>query len=183
MQIKVVIFLLSLTLFAGVPHAEQAKASSQGHDQTSLIPGGMSPIDLDGDGVDEIVVKAWRDNFNAHGFYVVSFYKEDENKRLNIIPVEQDDGGFSEILRLYPAAECWISDIRVDPDFLTLYQKTDYKTIQDKSRVNAYFYKLKENKEGIPGLPEWYFEKKYKVQSKGEYCDVREAIEAEIFNK
>ena len=149
------------------------------------IPEGISHIDLDEDGEDELVVKAWRDNFNAHGFYTISFYKEDENGRLTVLPFERSNGSFSDNIRTYSGAECWISDIRryygFGNSFLIFYQKDNHESMQDEVSVKASFYRLKENKEKLAGLPKWSFAKESEKLSKGKYCDVGEAIKAEEF--
>jgi hypothetical protein len=101
-----------IALTTAPPHGASGKIT------LSAIPIGISRIDLDGDGHLEVVVRAWRENFNAHGFFVLSFYSEDPERQalvkgrsapaaLGVIPVERGDGTvFATSISTDQGAEC-----------------------------------------------------------------------------
>ena len=112
---------LLITLAAAGASSEHARAA----DVLVAIPDGISRTDLDGDGRQEIVVRAWRENFNAHGFFVLSFYFEQPDRQvsvggrpspasLGVIPIERSDReGFANSVLTEQGAECMLRDFRL----------------------------------------------------------------------
>ncbi len=131
------------------------------------IPEGITEIDFDGDGTKEIIVKAWRGNFNAHGFYMISVYKEDGG-RLLLIPNHDNP-----IFRTLHTADCTARD------YFFLKQSNNIHLIEvmpQNSQTRFFVSGLFENKQGIPGWAEWYFEPLHTHSSNKKYCNLLEAL-------
>lgn len=160
------------------------------------IPPGISYADFD-DGTKKVmVVKAWRENYNAHGFYVLDFYnpvktygsnvdqedKPTEIAPLQIIPAEKSTK-FDLNFTTYQGADCVLQDYR----FLEKDKKTylweaerDFGTsFADTEKVNFSLWALQKNDDGIPGWPAVYFKLVKKWQAEKKYCDVANAFREE----
>ena len=127
-------------------------------DEKEIIPEGVSYRDLDRDGTGEMIVKAWLDNFNAHGFYVVSFYKKSDEGRLVIIPFWQDNK-FINTFQTVQGAECTVEDIYFENGTIVISRKDSTIPVCEEGKTDRQYYSIKHNKDGTPGTPEWYFEK------------------------
>ncbi len=65
-RILLPVLLLTLISFPGMAESPSAKLVKLGN--------GINSVDFTGDGIPDLVVMGRSDNFNAHGFDVVSFY-------------------------------------------------------------------------------------------------------------
>jgi hypothetical protein len=164
-------------------------------DALVAIPDGISRIDLDGDGGQEIIVRAWRENFNAHGFFVLSFYFEQPDQQasvgehrlpasLGVIAVERlDRQGFTNSVSTEQGAECTLRDFRLlqsDGEVMLLAAERRFGSGYDDTQAVLFtVYELTRNAEGLPGLPEAYFAVVRQYETEREYCDVGDALQAE----
>lgn len=143
------------------------------------IPAGINSVDFDGDGADETVVKAWRGNGNAHGFYALSFYKTGEAGALTLLPVEED-GDYREMLFTAQGADCAVTDywlLREGAQTKLLKLERDMgQSYAEDNRVTYEVYGLNRNEEGLPGVPEAYFRLEKQGRTDRAYCDVGEAL-------
>lgn len=146
------------------------------------VPNGITSLDFNEDGVQEIIVGAQRDNFNAHGFSVFSFYKEDKDGVLHVIPLESPGntgGSFDYFLQTAHGAECTVRNVYFMGDVLLVAHKSATVPVCEEGSVLFLFYRMVENTESAPGLPRWYFELFQQKESRGSFRDVDAAIKAE----
>jgi len=159
------------------------------------IPLGISHIDFNGDRRPEIVVRAWRENFNAHGFFVLSFYSEDPARQalvagrsvsapLGSIPVKRLNGEeFATTLWTEQGADCVLTDFRLlrsgQRIMLVQAERGEGRGYDDRRAVVFTVYELRQNDAELPGLPDSYFSPVGHYQTKRRYCDVTDAFDAE----
>lgn len=145
------------------------------------IPEGLSYINQ---GKQELlVVKAWRDNFNAHGFYMISIYKKDKSGRLYIIPLENDtkeEASLINQIQTSHGADCTTRDVFIKSSKIVIAEKQFAMPVCSRAPVIFSVYSLEENTESMPGTPKWYLKRTQKEQSKSTYKDVHEAFLAEF---
>jgi hypothetical protein len=159
---------------------------------TVLLPleNGPNQLDLDGDGRADLVFVAWRENFNAHGFNQITFYRSTaKTPAWQLVPFFKKDGtsAFTSF-QTYQGADCVLSDLRVlrptkNPTrsvVAVLANRPLGNSFVDKRRVTFTVYVLTQNSEGIPGWPSFYFQAEDTITSKGAYCDVGDAFRSEL---
>lgn len=160
--------------------------------QMEIVPlnYGSNAIDLDGDGKTEQIVKSWRENFNAHGYHSYLFLesrKSDKGQITSTITVlAPDKGVHRDMVRSSEGANCTITDytlVQVNDESALVLLKSSRPTTDGyggKHPVTFEFYKLTRNEEGIPGDPHRYWQPHKAITSKQTYCDVHNAMKAEL---
>lgn len=151
---------------------------------------GNNTIDLDGDGKTEQVVKSWRENFNAHGYHTYLFLEDRKSYKgqitATITVLDPGKGLHRDMARSSEGADCTVTDYTLvqanDAPALVLLKSSRPTTdgFGGKHPVTFEFYKLARNEEGIPGDPHRYWQRYKTITSKQTYCDVHNAIKAEI---
>ena len=75
---------------------------------------GPNAVDLDGDGRPDLVVKARRDNFNAHGFTHYAFYRHAPSGEWEVIPIlRSPDASLQVGIATVEGADCILQDVRL----------------------------------------------------------------------
>jgi hypothetical protein len=132
-----------------------------------------------------MAVRAWRENGNAHGFDVISFYEVDN--RLNLVPLFADakDPGKEEFnITASGGADCQLHDFRFvkgngkQPARLVVAERDFGESYADAAAVHFTWYDLLEST--TDNGPPLYFEAKRKTNSPHKYCDVNEAFDKEL---
>lgn len=155
---------------------------------------GPNEIDIDGDGVKDVIFIAWRENYNAHGFDMFTFYRRDKEStraegKWSLVPFFNDKGvpdktSYSTVM----GADCVLSDIRVvrpasskmAPVTIVIGVRDFGNSYADEAPVKFLLYTLKRNKEGIAGEPPNYFQHAKVIVGQKNYCDINEAFEKEL---
>jgi hypothetical protein len=151
---------------------------------------GTNQVDFNNDGKEDLVVLARRENFNAHGFDVVSFYSEqpqDGNKAkvLGIIPIF-DKNNEKLTFNVSGGADCILNDFRLlkpklgIQSLLIIANRKISESFYEKNTVTFSYYNLEKNSSDEVGFPFSYFKFSKVDQAKAKYCDVNEAFSAEL---
>jgi hypothetical protein len=151
---------------------------------------GVTHADISGDGQKGMIVKARRENFNAHGFDVISFYIQSPltdggTSVWNIVPVFTGNKEMFEVT-VSGGADCVLHDFRLvksEPGNgvrLIIANREIRESYFEESSVTFEYYTLNKNNEGEVGVPRYYFEKTSTSKAKGKYCDVGEAFMKEL---
>ena len=141
-----------------------------------------------------MAVRAWRENYNAHGFDVVSFYVRDkaagEKAFWNLVPVfgQMAKADASERLEITVGggADCVLHDFRLlrsDDDkraMLVIAQRDMGDSFADPAPVHFTWYDLAKNEDEAPGEPWLSFRQTRTTQATKPYCDVEEAFDKEL---
>ena len=151
---------------------------------------GVTQLDLTGRGLPGMAVLAKRDNFNAHGFDVLTLYvkvslETGDPTIWRLVPVFEKD---SEQLTQHASggADCLLHDFRL---FTAPGERVLQLVVADREMGDSYantegvnfkFYELKQNTEGVPGRPLYYFEFSHSLIAKQKYCDVGVALKDEL---
>lgn len=136
--------------------------------EIATIPEGITSFDIDGDGTKEIIIKAWQSNFNAHGFYVISVYKNLE-KRFLIVPNKKESN-----FKTRHAKECALKD------YYALRKKGKVSIIEIEtkgSQTRFTKFKMFESKKAFSGRAPWFFEPIQTLTKSKKYCDFSVALE------
>jgi hypothetical protein len=171
--------LLSLLLLA----AGGAKSPSG----APIVPKpGPNVVDLDGDGTPDLIVKARRENFDAHSSTHYAFYRKASAGAWEIVPIEvspteplQIDFSTSE------GADCILRDVRLhrakDGRIELVVATREFgESYADTKPVTFAWFALAHNDEEVPGRPPFYFAKKDERVTATPYCDVEMAFEKEL---
>ncbi|MGO8733317.1 MAG: YncE family protein [Terriglobia bacterium] len=147
---------------------------------------GPNRVDLQGDGLKrDVIFMAYRENFNAHSFWVVTVYMGGGD----IVPWFDKSGNeHDEIETRYGGADCVLDDMRLvrvgegknAQFFLVQGERALGKSFADTQPVSFDVYRLTGNNEGITGRPPSYFDYVTTIQGTGKYCDINEAFKAEL---
>lgn len=151
---------------------------------------GTNQVDFNNDGKNDLVVLARRENFNAHGFDVVSFYSEqpqDGNKAkvLGIVSIF-DKSNEKLTLNISGGADCILNDFRLlkpkigNESLLIIANRKMSESFYEENTVTFSYYKLENNSSGEVGFPFKCFKISNVSESKAKYCDVSEALSAEL---
>jgi len=184
MTLKRLVFFAAILAMSGPTYS-----ADNGKRVATRIAYGINKIDLTGDGVPGMAVFARRENFNAHGFDVLTMYLNTSARYNNspawqIVPVL--DGSTEKLeISVSGGADCLIHDFRLSSSSQGRAQLvTADRDIGDNygssSAVTFQFYELRNNDEGIPGWPLYYFEHVRSSRSHHRYCDVGEAFQEEL---
>lgn len=76
--------------------ARPAAAQEQG--KLLEIPRGMTSVDLTGDGVPDYILKAWRENMNAHGFDAIMLLQGEKDISTKVLSFGQGKGGIAQTI-------------------------------------------------------------------------------------
>lgn len=151
---------------------------------------GVNRVDFNNDGSDDLIILANRENFNAHGFGVVSFYSEqpqdqDKQKKLGAVSIfEKDKEKFS--LNVSGGAGCLLNDFRLlkpksgNQALLIIASRKFSESFIEENVVTFSYYRLENNSTGEIGRPFAYFNLSEIHQSKSKYCDVTKAFQSEL---
>jgi len=177
-----------LAIAAGLTTAHAA-----GADNVRLVRIDNGPNTLKIRGQEALVFRAWRENFNAHGFGVITFYLRSKTDgtpaRWALIPfLSHGKDGDKDHLELTTSggADCQLHDFRLlmTPDgrevSVIVADRDMGESYVDTQTVHFDYYTLAENAEGIPGWPPFYFKAVKTVDAKAKYCDVNEAFDKEL---
>ena len=151
---------------------------------------GTNQVDFNNDKKKDLVVLARRENFNAHGFDVVSFYSEqpqdgNKAKTLGIVPIF-DKGNEKSTFGVSGGADCVLNDFRLlkpkrgNQTLLIIANRKMSESFFEENSVTFTYYKLEDNSSGEIGFPFSYFKLSEVRQSKANYCDVNEAFSTEL---
>jgi len=161
------------------------------------LKNGPNEIDLNGDGIKDLVFVAWRENYNAHGFDLLTFYLNASDLRYEgerkeqwlLIPFFNEKG--VQDMTSYSSemgADCILSDIRIlrskasdrAPVMVVIGAREFGKSYADSASVKFIVFELRHNKEGMSGAPPFYFQKTRIIPGKKKYCDINEAFQKEL---
>jgi hypothetical protein len=148
---------------------------------------GLNNLDLAfGDSFLSVII-GHRENFNAHGFEVVSFYLSngDPSKGLDILGLWDKD---KEALTITVSggADCLLHDFRLlrsraaGPPMLVVADRPPLASFVDNAPVSFGFYELKQSTAGLPGKVPYWFDLVETRTSKAAYCDVGVAFSREL---
>jgi hypothetical protein len=137
--------------------------------------------------------RAWRENFNAHGFDLVTLYMRNKvDGKLgawNLVPIfsrQKGDEKEQFELTVSGGADCVLQDFRLlaatdnRPAQLIVARRDLGESYADAATVHFDYYMLAENADGDPGWPSFYFKAEKTTSAKAPYCDVNEAFDKEL---
>lgn len=156
------------------------------------VDNGVNQITLLGEPA--MAVRAWRENYNAHGFDVVSFYVRDkaagEKAFWNVVPVfgqvAKADAAERLEITVGGGADCVLHDFRLlhsDDDkhvMLVIAQRDMGDSFADAAPVHFTWYDLAKNEDEAPGEPWLSFRQTRTTLATKPYCDVEEAFDKEL---
>lgn len=146
------------------------------------LKNGMNRVDFTGDGRADLVVVAHRENFNAHGFEVVTFHVEDGDTLLQVPLFDGDDE--RQFATISGGADCTLHDLRLlpgkagEPMTLIVADRALGDSYADPNTVTFTWYALRTNAEGDVGYPQFRFQRTRTTQAKQAFCDVGDAFDA-----
>ena len=158
---------------------------------------GSNELYLEGNRVLDMVFSAWRENGNAHGFNLTTFYRHahyDADKfspasdRWELVPFF-DSTPPKEIdsYRNFMGADCVLEDLFLmrpapathKPTMAVIARREFGETFLSEMPVSFDIYELKKEPVTL-GRPEVFFEHVRTAKSKGKYCDVANAMNREL---
>jgi hypothetical protein len=148
---------------------------------------GLNNLDLGFAGRKFSVAIAHRENFNAHSFDVVTVYLSsgDPSQGLDIVGFwDKTKEGLT--LTVSGGADCLLHDFRLlestrgMPPMLVVAERPLVMSYADNEPVSFRFYALKQNTEGLPGEPAYWFDLVETRTSRRAYCDVGFALSREL---
>jgi hypothetical protein len=148
---------------------------------------GLNDLNLGFAGRKFSVAIAHRENFNAHSFDVVTVYLSsgDPSEGLDILGF-WDKNQEAVTLKVSGGADCLLHDFRLlestrgMPPMLVVADRPLVMSYADNEPVSFKFYVLKQNTEGLPGEPPYWFDLVETQTSKRAYCDVGAALSREL---
>lgn len=180
--------VVALGLYAGAMPAQAADLD--GYEVVHIKNG---PNELTMQGHDVLAFRAWRENYNAHGFDIVTLYSRDkaegEPEVWNLVSFfKQDEGEERELneLTLSGGADCRLTDFRLltasdnRPTRLIVADRDFGDSYAASQVVHFDYYVLTANEDKEVGEPPLYFKQEKTVTSKDVYCDVNEAFDKEL---
>jgi hypothetical protein len=186
----------TLLAFLGLGSGAAPAAGAQPAPVVVPVDGGMTSLRLNdgniGKDKDVVALRARRDNFNAHGFDVVSFYlvgKDGGKREFDIIPIfVEGRKGRDELheITIGGGADGNLDDFRVlaaqgrQPARLVLAHRDFGDSYAAPGIVRFTVYELTRNEMESPGEPGLYFQQKSKASSRQKYADVNDAFDREL---
>jgi hypothetical protein len=155
------------------------------------LAAGVNAVDIDGDGLRDVITVAWRENNNAHGYMLYSFLRNSATdsaiqRNWRLIPFE-DSTNLNEGMRSGGGADCLLNDLAVlrpqAPDsagLIVVSAARDFgESFADSAHVTFTEFRLKRNSDSSAGWPDVYFTRIRTTRSAGKYCDVDDALASE----
>ena len=156
------------------------------------LEGGPNSIDIDGDAASDVAFRAYRPNFNAHGYTLVTFYRKtvdsDGVQSWELVPFVGANGQEHASFESREGADCRLSGIvalREDksvgtPVTVIEAERDAGDSSADPMKVTFTVFRLSRNDEQISGWPNVYFKETETLVSRELHCDVGRAIETEL---
>lgn len=146
---------------------------------------GINRVDLDGDGIKDMVVMGRHEYFNAHAFDYVSFlvYMPNADVNWHIVPFPRAKKRFR--LLASGGADCTLHDFRLytpkhsKSKILVVADRKFTKSYGEENTVTFTYYKLSKDP-GHEDGPAVYFEQTKVVKTEKKYCDVNRAMAEEL---
>ena len=188
-------FLLFAT-FVGCRSAHRGVDTTATRPRTDgpiALHSGANRFELLGDDSPAQAFVAYRGSFNAHGYHTVAIYlwspsDADTTKQWLIVP--RFGGPFDgetgrDIFATSEGADCTQGDLRVvqhrqAPADIIVARRDLGASFADSATTYFDLYRLKKNKDGVPGWPLWYFAFVRSDTARRAYCDVNIAFEQEL---
>lgn len=186
----------ALCALALSPCASSAPAIALDGYRVVPIRNGITPFDFGTHGgkaaarkLPGYIVVSHRENFNAHGFDVISFHAYEpgeQQKILGLISIFAEGDKEQYNVNVSGGADCVLHDFRLlestrgKPALLVVADHDPGETFVDPASVSFHYYRLGENADGTPGEPHLYFKQVDVRTSKRNYCDVGDAFKAEL---
>lgn len=158
-----------------------------------VVKNGINRVDVGGDIIEAMVILAYRDNFNAHSFERSTFLirtraAESDPKQWQIVPFENAESGlhWKNDLEVSGGADCQLHTFRLfrvpkeNSAYVLMANRAPGNSFADSETVTFSYFKLTFNVDGLPGSPTAYFKLVQTENAKKKYCDVNEAIKAEL---
>ncbi|MGN6729958.1 MAG: carbapenem self-resistance protein CarG family protein [Rhodanobacteraceae bacterium] len=174
------------TTYAATPLSTTSLAKMQ----VMHLKGGPNHLDFDGDGVPDLVFVARRENFNAHGVTLTTFYAEtatgDGSRIWSVAPLFEKNGREHDSFGTSEGADCILGDmvlLRPSPEapvVLVTAERPLGNSFVDSQPVKFGIYQLRRNTDGLVGWPTLYFQEVRSFQSAKPYCDVDTAMTREL---
>jgi hypothetical protein len=151
---------------------------------------GMNTLSLTLAPMPAMAMLAHRENFNAHSFEVLTLYIqaagiEGEPPQWQIVPVF-DSASERLTLSASGGADCVLHDFRLlrpaagQDATLILADREMGESFASPAAVQFRYFKLRKNPDGVPGQPVYRFEFDHARKAGKAYCDVGEALKAEL---
>jgi hypothetical protein len=187
--LTVLLIVCSTMTMAAAGDSSRALESASTNESVSLSYG-MNRIRLTASGIPGLLVRARRDNGNAHGFDVLTIYalatsKEKPQANFLIVPVWGPGGKEQFELLQGGGADCKLRSYRFvtrhggDTELITA--EREYGTsYTDEGTVTFTYYQLKQNPDVQMGRPLYYFESVKTSKAAKPYCDVDVAFHEEL---
>ncbi|MGN6313637.1 MAG: carbapenem self-resistance protein CarG family protein [Rhodanobacteraceae bacterium] len=172
--------------------ADSSPAASLAKMRVLHLKNGPNHLDFDGDGVPDLIFVARRENFNAHGFTLTTFYTdakldEDNDSRMwSVVPLFEKNGKENDSFSTFEGADCILRDMVILrassklPVTLVTAERPLGRSFVDVQPVTFTVYRLQRNEDGVFGWPAIYFEESRRIQSAKPYCDVDTAMTREL---
>jgi|SRR5262245_15085485 len=154
-----------------------------------LLKNGPNELDIDGDGRQDLVFVAWRDNANAHGYGLVTFYRHGfDEEPWELVPFFGTKPSGEDSFHTVQGADCQLRGIAVarrassasEPVTVIVGDRDFGRSFDDSASVTFVVYRVAKNADNTAGWPPVYFEPERTITSKSTYCDVNEAFESEL---
>jgi len=151
---------------------------------------GANAVDLLGNGSRGSVIVGRRENYNAHGYSLATFYtlarvREGTPTLWHLIPLfamtPVTDG-----VSTAEGADCILQDMRLvrlrrgGPVTLIVARRDVGETYASLAPVRFSVYELRRNDDGEAGWPLYRFELQGTIRARRPYCDVNEAFAREL---
>ena len=157
------------------------------------LKNGDNAADINGDGKDDCIFVARRENYNAHGYSQYSFYihykdTDAEQPLWYLVTFEDKDHSRYDNLTTVEGADGNIQDIRVlrsdspsDSSLTVIIGRREMgQSYADSGKVSFTVYQLCRNQEGVPGWPPFYFQESRTIFGKMKHVDINEAFSSEL---
>ena len=156
------------------------------------LKNGINAIDLDGDGLKDMVVSGYRSNGNAHDYVFTTFYSNEtssDGSEWGLVTFfDIRDMPKADYFRDFEGADCTLEDIALlqskalhpQPVIVVIAKREFGSTFIDKMPVTFDIYETVRDKYGGIGHPNVYFRQVRHLRAKHDYCDVNKAMQVEL---
>lgn len=154
------------------------------------IRNGPNQVDIDADGRTDLVVVAYRENYNAHGFDYVTLYRlTDEEPAWQLVPFyDKDDKPAMTSFSTNDGADCRLRDLRLvrpapvssSPVAVIVAERAFGDSFITPGIVTFTVFRAVRNADHDIGAPAFYFRAAETFTSQVPYCDVGEAFEKDL---